>query len=109
MFVQQGAVIGGWTCFAIGFIILTVFSWPFYIHFALFVAAVILSIEALSQHKIIGGLSLLLTTLLLPTLVGFALLFFQLNKDVESITETSEKHIKSPGETNTAQEESKAE
>lgn len=109
LFAQQGAIIGGWTCFAIGFIILTVFSWPFYIHFALFVVALILSIEAMSQHKLIGGLSLLLTTLLLPTLVGFGLLFLQLNKDVKALSEESDIKIGSPVATDTAKESSKTE
>lgn len=90
-FDQRGVIIAGWACFVLGFIVLLVFPWPFYIHFALFVAAVILSIEALSQHKIISGLSLLLASLLLPTLVGFGLLFYQLNKDIESISDSPDK------------------
>lgn len=89
--VQRSAVIGGWICFAIGFIVLIVFSWPFYIHFTLFVAAIMLSIEALSQRRIIGGLSLLLVTLMLPTIVGFGLLFYRANKAAEPISDASEK------------------
>ena len=58
-------------------------SWPFYFHYALFVAAVLLSIEALSQRKMIAGLSLLTATLLLPTFVGFGLLFYRANKAAE--------------------------
>ena len=109
MLVQRGAIIGGWACFALGVIILLAFSWPFYIHFALFVVAVILSIEALSQHKIISGLSLLLTTLLLPTFLGFGLLFLQLNKDVETLSEGTDKQIDRPVETDTSKVNSKVE
>ena len=109
MLTQRGPIIGGWTCFSIGFIILILFSWPFYIHFAFFVLALILSIEAMSEQKLIGGLSLLLTTLLLPTLVGFGLLFLQLNQDVKSISEESDTRMGSPNATDTATQNSKAE
>ena len=109
MLTQRGPIIGGWTCFAIGFIILILFSWPFYIHFAFFVLALILSIEAMSEQKLIGGLSLLLTTLLLPTLVGFGLLFLQLNKDVESISEKPDNQMGRPNATDTTSQNSKAE
>lgn len=83
-FIDQLAIIGGWACFAAGFTVLIAFSWPFYIHYALFVAAVLFSIEALSQHKIVAGMSLLLVTLILPTLIGFGLLLYQINQDSES-------------------------
>lgn len=88
---QLGAVIAGWTCFLLGFTILVAFSWPFYFHYILFVAAVMFSIEALSQRRIIGGLSLLLTTLMLPVIAGFALLFHRANKAAEPVTEESGK------------------
>ena len=87
---QRGAMIGGWACFGIGFIVLIAFSWPFYIHFILFVAAVILGIEALSQDKVIGGISLLAVTLILPVIVGFGLLFYRANKPTEPIGVASE-------------------
>ncbi len=88
---QQGASIGGWACFLVGFIVLIGGSWPFYIHFAFFVAALILSIEVLSQRKIIGGVSLLLATLVMPVFVGFGMLFYQINKSVEPDSGGSEK------------------
>jgi len=83
-------MIGGWACFGIGFIVLIAFSWPFYIHFALFVAAVILGIEALSQDKVIGGISLLAVTLILPVFIGFSLLFYRANKPAEPIGDAPE-------------------
>ena len=80
---DQGAIIAGWACFIIGFYILTMHSWPFYFHYALFVVAVLFSIEALSQRKMIAGLSLLTVTLILPTFVGFGLLFYRANNAAE--------------------------
>ena len=88
--VQRSAIIGGWACFVIGFFVLVACSYPFYIHYALFVAAIMLSIEALSQRRIIGGLSLLLITLMLPTIVGFGLLLYRVNKAAEPFPDTSE-------------------
>jgi len=88
---ELGVIISGWACFIIGLYVLIMFSWPFYIHYALFVAAVLLSIEALSQHKVVAGLSLLMVTLLLPTFVGFGLLFYRASKAAEPHSDESGK------------------
>ncbi len=81
---EHGAIIAGWTFFLIGCIVLIAYSGPFYIHYALFVLAVILSIEVLFQRKISAGLSLLLITLIVPSVIGFTLLFYHVNYSGDS-------------------------
>ena len=68
--VKQGAVIGGWLCFAIGLATMYFSMWTFFIYGPLFLVAFILSIIAMAQKRIIGGIALLLTTIILPSILG---------------------------------------
>ncbi|MEN3368466.1 MAG: hypothetical protein V7609_609 [Verrucomicrobiota bacterium] len=64
--VKQGAVIGGWVCFAIGMLLMLLSLWAFIIYGPLLLVAFILSIVAMSQGRIAGGVSLLLCCLIVP-------------------------------------------
>jgi general secretion pathway protein G len=64
--VKQGAVIGGWVCFALGLATMYFSMWTFFICAPLFLVAFILSIFAMVQQRIIGGIVLLLCTLVIP-------------------------------------------
>jgi type II secretion system protein G len=64
--VKQGAVIGGWVCFALGLATMYLSMWTFFIYAPLFLVAFILSIFAMVQQRIIGGIVLLLCTLIIP-------------------------------------------
>jgi len=71
--VKQGALIGSVACFAIGIILMFISLWSFIIYSPLFLAAFILSIVAMSQKRVAGGLIMLLLTLVVPPVLFFGL------------------------------------
>src|SRR5439155_26901524 len=66
--VKQGAAIGGWLCFGLGMLLMYWSVWSFLLYGPLFLVAFILAIVALAQSRIILGLILLLSCLVLPAL-----------------------------------------
>ncbi len=71
--VKQGALIGAVVCFAIGIILMFISLWSFIIYSPLFLAAFILSIVAMSQKRVAGGLITLLLTLIVPPVLFLGL------------------------------------
>lgn len=71
--VKQGALIGAVACFAIGIILMFISLWSFIIYSPLFLAAFVLSIVAMSQKRVVGGLVMLLLTLIVPPVLFFGL------------------------------------
>src|SRR4051794_35367688 len=63
---RQGAVIGGWICFLLGAGLMYASLWTFWFYVPILLAAFILSIVAMSQRRIVGGVILLLCTLAIP-------------------------------------------
>jgi hypothetical protein len=70
---KQGAVIGGWICFSLGLLLQYFSLWTFFLYGPLFFVAFVLSIIAMAQRRIVGGLALLLLTLVVPVTVFFVL------------------------------------
>jgi hypothetical protein len=70
---KQGAIIGGWLCFAIGMGVMYFSLWLMPIYAAALLVAFVLSIVALAQRRILGGLVLLLVTIIVPLIVWFRL------------------------------------
>jgi hypothetical protein len=68
--VKQGALIGGLACFALGIWLMHVSLWSFFFYGPLFLVSFILSIVAMSQRRIVGGIILLLATLVVPAVLG---------------------------------------
>lgn len=66
--VKQGALIGGWVCFLLGIVFVFLTLWSFILYGPLFFAAFVLSIVAMAQKRIWGGILLLLATLVIPPL-----------------------------------------
>ncbi|MFK5923450.1 MAG: GYF domain-containing protein [Verrucomicrobiota bacterium] len=93
---RQGIIIAGWFCFILGFVVMVFFSWPFYIHYAFFVAALLFSIELMWHPEAKGGLSLLWITVLVPSIVGFGLLFYQINYGGGALFKSYEKVATDP-------------
>ena len=60
-------------CFAIGIILMFISLWSFIIYSPLFLAAFVLSIVAMSQKRVAGGLIMLLLTLIVPPVLFFGL------------------------------------
>ena len=71
--VKQGALIGGLVCFLLGVGLMFLSMWSFFFYGPLFLVAFILSIVAMSQRRIFGGIMLLLATLIVPTILGLIL------------------------------------
>jgi hypothetical protein len=84
--VRQGAAIGGAVCFGFGIALMYLSMWSFFIYGPLFLASFILSIVAMSQRRILGGLILLLVTLIVPTILGAFLFASRTAKLAEKIT-----------------------
>jgi len=71
--IKQGALIGGWVCFGLGLASMFFSLFLVFLYGPLFLVAFILSIVAMAQRRIWGGVALLLTTLILPTALWFTL------------------------------------
>ena len=73
--VKQGAVIGGWICFALGVLIMYASVWTFLLYLPLFFVSFILSIIALAQKRIVSGMVLLLCCIVVPVVLWLTLSF----------------------------------
>ena len=64
--VKQRVVIGGWACFGIGILFMVHSLWAFIFYVPLFLATSVLSIVAMAQGRVRGGLTLLLCCVIIP-------------------------------------------
>jgi hypothetical protein len=73
--VKQGALIGGYVCLGLGVIIAVMSRWMFVFYGPLFFVAFVLSIVAMAQRRVAGGVFLLLLTIIGPPvlLIGLSL------------------------------------
>lgn len=62
----QGAVVGGWVCFLLGLVAISLSAWTVLIYGPLFFASFVLAIVALAQKRIGHGIALLLLSILIP-------------------------------------------
>ena len=72
--VRQGAVIGGWVCFGVGAVLMFLSIWAIIFYAPLFFAAFVLSIVAMAQGRVAGGLTLLLCCVIIPSLTFLGLM-----------------------------------
>ena len=75
--VKQGALIGGVVCFALGVLMMNISLWTFNLYAPLFFAAFVLSIVAMAQKRIAGGVILLLLTITVPPVLLIAVPSFK--------------------------------
>lgn len=90
--VKQGALIGAVVCFLIGIIVMFVSLWAFIMYTPLFLAAFVLSIAAMAQKRVAGGILMMLLTVIVPPVLFFGLGAVRLNKALDEVS-------KSPGQT----------
>ena len=95
--VKQGAIIGGWVCFVLGFGCMFLSLFLFFIYGPLFLVAAVLGVVAMSQRRVVGGIFLLLSTLILPTVVGLILFATRATATLEKLAITSPKTEKATG------------
>jgi len=86
--VKQGALLGGLVCLllGLGFMFFSLFSFIFYI--PLFLVAVILSVVAMAQGRVAGGVLLLLFSLVVPAIVGLILFTYRASNALASVSPT---------------------
>src|SRR5262249_54156181 len=72
--VKQGALIGGWVCFGVGAALMFLSVWAIIFYAPLFFAAFVLSIVAMAQGRVAGGLTLLLCCVIIPSLTFLGLM-----------------------------------
>jgi len=81
--VKQGALIGGCVCFAIGILFMYMTLWSVFFYAPLFFTAFVLSIVAMAQRRIVGGILLLLGTLIIPPTLLFTVTSFKAFKSLK--------------------------
>lgn len=84
---QQGAIVGGWICFFLGVGVMFASLWAFWFYVPLLLVAFILSVAAMSQRRVLGGVILLLTTLAVPPVEWFVLAAKRTHDFAENVAE----------------------
>ena len=79
---KKRALLAGWLCLLIGMFLMFVSLGTFFIYGPLFLAAFILSIIAMSQGRVAGGVILLLVTLAVPTVTWLGLVVFKVGSGI---------------------------
>lgn len=88
--VKQGAIIGGWVCFGLGILCMLWSLVLFFLYGPFFLVAFILSIVAMSQRRVLGGIALLVATLLIPTILGAVLFTSRASKFADEMSKAIE-------------------
>jgi len=89
--VKQGAIIGGWVCFGLGILFMLWSLVLFFLYGPFFLVAFVLSIVAMSQRRVLGGVALLIATLLVPTILGAVLFATRTKKFADHMSKALEK------------------
>lgn len=85
---KQGAVIGGWICFGIGLLCMFRSLWLAPLYTPIFLVAFVLAIVAIAQKRLVAGLALLLTTLIIPGTLAF---FLGMSRTKDSLVSAGQK------------------
>jgi hypothetical protein len=75
--VKQGALTGGLVCFVFGVVMMCFSLWTVIVYAPLFLAAFVLSIVAMAQKRIAGGVLLLVLTVVVPPILLIAIPSFK--------------------------------
>lgn len=70
---RNGAVIGGWVCFALGIALMFASLWSFILYVPLFGVAFVLAIVAMAQRRVGQGVLMLLASIIVPFVLFFGL------------------------------------
>lgn len=68
--VKQGALLGAVVCFALGVAFMLYSIWAFLFYGVLFLAALVLSVVAMAQRRVLGGVVMLLATIIVPITIA---------------------------------------
>jgi predicted nucleic acid-binding Zn ribbon protein len=86
--VKQGALVGAIACFIIGIVMMFLSLWTFIMYAPLFLAAFVLSIVAMAQKRVTGGIAMMLLTVIMPPIVFFGLIAVRGKKALESASKS---------------------
>jgi len=86
--VKQGALIGAVVCFAVGILLMIASLWSFFLYGPLFLATFILSIIAMSQRRVAGGLAMLLLSIVIPPILFIGLSATRVSKALEDMQQS---------------------
>ncbi len=92
--VKQGAALGGWVCFGLGIITMYLSLFLFFIYGPLFCVALILSVVAMAQRRIVGGLVLLLCCLLVAPALWMGLTTVRGTETLEQVNEVLDANLR---------------
>ena len=87
--VKQGALIGAMVVLVVGLLFMWFSLWSFVIYAPLFLAAFILSIVAMAQRRVLGGIVVLLLTLIVPPILFLVLGLFRTSEALSGIPSQS--------------------
>jgi len=88
--VKQGAIIGGFVCLVLGVALMFISLLSFIVYLPLFLAAFILSIVAMAQKRVVGGVLLLLLTIIVPSILGVGLFVTRTAAFAEEVSQAME-------------------
>lgn len=88
--VKQGALIGAVVCFSIGVGLMCLTLWSAVMYAPLFLAAFVLSIVAMAQRRVFGGVVMLLLTVLVPPVLFLVLGAIRTSEALEDISKAME-------------------
>ncbi len=91
--VKQGALIGSGVCLALGIAFMFWSLFWFVAYVPLFFAAFVLSIVAMAQKRVVGGILLLLGSAVLPTILFLVLTALRAPKAAEAIAKNADQSV----------------
>jgi len=94
--VKQGALIGAVACFVIGLVMMFFSLWTFIMYVPLFLAAFVLSIVAMAQKRVAGGIAMMLLTIILPPVLFFGLGATRTRKALDEVAKSLEQGNAAP-------------
>lgn len=83
--VRRGVLIAGWICLALGFACMIYSMWLFFIYVPLYVAAFILGVVGMFQRRLLGGLGLIMATVVLSMGVGLILGIYRASDALDGV------------------------
>jgi len=88
--VKQGALIGCVACFGIGLVMMFFSLWTFIMYVPLFLAAFVLSIVAMAQKRVVGGILTMLLTVIVPPVLFFGLGAVRTKNTLDAVSKSLE-------------------
>lgn len=83
--VKQGALNGSVVCFVLGLVVMYLSLWTFIFYVPLFLASFVLSIVGMAQKRVVGGVIMMLISIVIPSIMFFGLGSVRASKALEVV------------------------